>query len=191
MNTKTIAIVVGVIVVLGAGYYFYSTSPTYSNSGTAGTNPLYQASHTSPPSNTSSSAQVTATGNFTGTMAALASRGGAYKCTFDASTAQAQSKGTVYVSGGKSRSDFQTVAEGIPVDSYMIQMDGYVYTWTSLTPGGFKMKVAVPVAGTSVTAGSAQYANMSHSYNYDCQGWQSDVSLFQLPPNVTFTDVSK
>jgi hypothetical protein len=190
MNTKTIAIVIGVIVVLGAGYYFYSNSPTYSNNSTTGTNPLYQGTDTTKPATgtTHPSSVVSATGKFTGTMAQLASRGGAYKCTFDASTAAAQSTGTTYVSDGKVRTDFKTVAGGVPVQSHMIQTGGYIYMWTTIAPTGVKIKVG-PVDSTPAGQ-NAQYNAANASYTYDCQGWTADVSEFQFPSGVTFTSVN-
>lgn len=187
MNTKTIAIVVGVIVVLGVGYYFYTQSPTYSASNRVGTNPLYEGSETDT-TTPGSSDEVSATGNFTGTMAELAARGGSYKCTFDALTAASQSSGTVYVSAGKVRGDFTTGASGATVESHMLQLNDYIYMWSAMAPSGVKVKVG-PVDSTPAGQ-NAQYTAANASYDYDCQGWQADSSLFQFPPNVTFTAVN-
>jgi hypothetical protein len=191
MNTKTIAIVVGVVVVLGAGYYFYSQSPTYqNNNSTVGTaDHPSQATSVTPNTNPGSSTgkQVTAAGNFTGTMAQLASRGGSYKCTFDNSASGADTKGTVYVSADKVRGDFTTTAQGVPAVSHMLQLNGYTYMWSTITPAGVKLKIA-PTNPANPT--NAQYAVASASYHYDCQGWQQDSSVFQIPASVTFTSVN-
>jgi hypothetical protein len=176
MNTKTIAIVVGVVVVLGAGYFFFTKSPVYTDKGSQAVNPLYEKSDS---------------GKFTGTIAGLAARGGDYQCMFDSSTAESQSTGTVYSSGGRVRGEFKTMAEGVPVDSYMIQSGGYVYIWTSAYPTGFKTKVAASDSTNPAEGTSGQYADANQSYDYDCQGWQADASLFELPAGVTFMDAGK
>lgn len=104
-------------------------------------------------------------GAYTGTLQQLAERGGDYRCVFSSNNIS----GTVYTSGGRVRGDF--VAG--PVDSHMILIGGYVYTWSPVVPGGLK---------TPVGDGSGREA-----YHFTCKPWTPDEGMFTLPA-VLFTD---
>ncbi len=173
MNTKTIAIVVAAVVVLGGGYYFYahrSASPSMYGDADA-------------------TQDKGANGTFSGSLQDLMARGGNYKCTFDSSTADAQSSGTVYQAPGKTRGDFVSKAQGVTVMSHMISMDGYVYTWTDISPVGYKTKVTPTSASAPAYGSESAQGGANQAYNYDCVAWSPDASVFTLP-NITFTDLS-
>lgn len=127
-------------------------------------------------------------GVFNGSMTDLIKRGGNFMCTFSHSSAVAQSTGTVYISGSDIRGDFQSKTQGINVESHMIQKEGYIYTWSPMTPTGFKIK-AVEGDGDSSASMSAQYSDMNQDYAYDCKMWSRTADKFALP-NITFTAVN-
>lgn len=180
MNQNTaIGIVVGLVVVLGGGYYLMSAktaqAPEGSGTQTVETTPAVE------------SAQA---GKFTGSLTDLATRGGSWKCTVDASTAQSVSAGVTYVSGGKVRGDYTTNVEGYgKAESHMIADGEYVYTWSSMMPQGVKTKMVAQGAGGTATSG--QGADANQSYSYDCQPWTADASLLVPPANVTFMTVGQ
>ncbi len=123
-------------------------------------------------------------GKFNGSLAELAARGGSWKCTVDITTAQSVSSGITYSSGGKVRGDFTTKVQGYGnVESHMITDGTDVYTWTSVTPQGFKTKMSTP-GETAVTSGQA--VNTNQPYTYDCESWTTDVSVFVIPSDITF-----
>ncbi len=130
---------------------------------------------------------------------------GSYVCTVSQYMSNMENKGTVYIEGSedqdkrKIRGDFNTVAEGMKIDSSFVIKDGYTYSWNSFMPkSGFKM--AMPKADASADANGAVTANQngnSGNYvwnasqigDYDCQPWTVDEAKFALPSTVTFTEV--
>lgn len=125
---------------------------------------------------------------FSGSLQDLAKRGGDYKCTFTHDSDVAISSGTVYISDDTVRGDFVSKTQGITAESHMIAKGGYTYTWSPLTPTGFKAKV-VEGEGDGAAAMQGGYADMQQSYNYNCKQWSADSSLFEVPA-ITFIDVS-
>lgn len=126
----------------------------------------------------------------------LLSMAGSQKCTFSDSN----SSGTVYISDGKMRGDFQSQNEGKSGVSHMLNDGSYVYIWTDGQQNGYKMSLAVvkqqqaqitesPSNGGS-QAQPSQAVNMQQKSNYSCDPWSADSSMFTVPTNVTFTDYS-
>jgi hypothetical protein len=126
------------------------------------------------------------------------SMGGSQKCTF--SDKINNSSGTVYVSSGKMRGDFQSVDNGTTKQTHMINDGSYVYIWTDGQSSGYKMSLKavkseaaqVSTAPGSNTSGQtqSQSVNMHQQADYSCGGWSADPSLFTLPQGITFTDYS-
>ena len=178
MNTKIVVGVIGAIVVLGGGYLLYARqTPTLEDSTEETTE--------------SATTPETAT-QFEGSFRDLAMRGGSYRCeivhTVEAN--DAQSSGVVYVDGSKVRSDFTTNVSGYgEMESHMITDGEWMYTWSPAMPQGMKMRVMA--AGENlgvVTWDSGQYADMNQAYNFDCDPWSADVSVFAPPTGITFSE---
>jgi len=128
------------------------------------------------------------------------SMAGSQKCTFSDSTSK--SAGTVYVSSGKMRGDFQETNDstGKTEQTHMINDGTYVYMWTDGQTNGYKMsdqvvkqEEAQPTEAPSSEGGNpqpSQGVDMHQQANYSCGGWSADSSFFTPPSNVTFTDYS-
>jgi hypothetical protein len=174
MNQNTVVgIVMGLVVVVGGGYYLMSTNPIQAPRGTS-----------------PQIAETAQAGKFTGSVAELTKRGGSWKCTVDAATAQSISAGVTYVSGNKVRADFTTLVQGYgSVESHMIADGESVYSWSSMMPQGIKTTMMAQGVGGTATSGQGGDANQS--YSYDCQPWTSDASLLVPPANVTFKTVGQ
>ncbi len=125
---------------------------------------------------------------FTGSITDLASRGGNHTCTFEHGSDAGESSGTVYISGTDMRGDFKTVAQGVTVESHMIQKDGFMYTWSPASPSGFKMKID-GTASASTGAPSGSYGDLDQSYSYECSTWSRDNSKFAIPA-ISFMEFS-
>ncbi len=123
-------------------------------------------------------------GTFSGTFADLAKRGGNYICTVDHSTDVTRTSGTTYIAGDRIRGDFSSQVQGFNVDSHMVMKEGFIYTWSSMAPAGFKIP-AGEAEGDADAQMQAQYADMKQSYEYDCSPWSVDESKFTLP-SITF-----
>ncbi len=180
MSNKVIAIVVGVVVVLGGAYYAMrgtSESVKDTNSIAVGEpNP-------SAPTEQNSGKKMS--------FDAFLKQGGSYVCSVDQSVEGMDSKGTVYVNGTNIRGTFNTTVAGMKVDSEFISTGGYMYTWSSMMPGkGFKAKVGTTAGGSTSTGTSGQYSwNAEQIGDYDCQPWSGDLSKFAMPSGVVFTEV--
>jgi hypothetical protein len=180
--TKYVAIGVVVLIIAAAVYAYMSSA--------AGT----PAEGGGEPMAMNEEAEVAAPeegGTFTGTFSDLAGRGGAWQCAVDASNQFAESQGIVFVSGGKIRGDFtsRVSVQGFnqSVESHMIQRDGAVYVWTSLTSQGFKTD-AEAGSPDGTTKPQGQGMDLNQEYTYDCAPWSKDDSVFALPAGVVFAE---
>ena len=114
-------------------------------------------------------------------------------CTFT-NTDGDSATGTVYVSGGKVRSDFSTAtSEGAEQAMHMIVKDQTSYLWGDALQGkGIKMAFANMEAPTDTTKPASQQStslNTNQAVKYSCKPWVVDASVFELPTGVEFSDV--
>jgi hypothetical protein len=113
---------------------------------------------------------------------------GTQKCTFENSTENSDSSGTVYVANGEMRGDFTSTAQGQTFDSHMIVKGNTSYVWGSSMPGGFKMSFdSMAAPGGSSNSGAV---DPNAPVNYSCGSWDADASLFELPASVEFRDLT-
>jgi hypothetical protein len=117
---------------------------------------------------------------------------GSYQCTVKQYMDDFGSEGIVYVSAGKIRGEFTTVAEGKNLETSIIVDNGYQYVWSSAMQNGFKMKL--PESTTTSTTGastSGTYSwNAEQIGDYDCTPWTVEQSKFIPPSTIVFTDMS-
>lgn len=107
------------------------------------------------------------------------------KCTFTNKTDTSESSGTVYVSGGKMRGDFKTVASGRTMQSHMI-VDGQTsYMWSDEMPQGFKMDFADMQKQDTKN----QTVDVNQQLDYSCGSWSADASAFVTPAGIEFKDM--
>lgn len=177
MNKKIIVGIVLLLVILallGGGYWWMKKG---------------QAPATPQPQTTVPAVQNATPQTVEGTIQSLLSSGRSVQCTFNSATTSAQVKGTIYVSGGKMRGDFEVVTKAVTVISHLINDSQFMYIWNDATKQG--IKIANTTGQTqSKTPTSSQGPDMTKSYTYSCQDWSADSSLFVLPSAVTFMDVS-
>jgi hypothetical protein len=179
MSNKVIAIVVGVVVVLGGAYYAMrgtSESVKDTNSIAVG-----EPNPSAPTENTSGKKM---------SFDAFMKQGGSYMCTVNQNVQGMESKGTVYINGGNIRGDFKTSVSGMNIDTMFLTKDGYSYSWSSMMAGkGFKVAVK-GASGNTSTQTSGQYSfDASQIGEYDCQPWTVDQSKFAMPSGVVFTEI--
>ena len=125
-----------------------------------------------------------------GTMADIMARGGAWKCAVSTTAAGVTSGGTVYVANGKVRGDFTSeVPQMGTMEVHMIADGKDAYTWTSMMKTGFKMSTTKPTETKDTpTADKQDFYNAQ--YDYQCSPWSADVSVFTLPTDIAFNDMS-
>jgi hypothetical protein len=166
MNKKVLIIIVVILLLVAGGWYFMSGKKSVSPS-------------TQNPTGTEAPSAATSLRN-------LIAKGVSQSCTFSAD----KSKGTIYMTGGKIRGDFEiTDAElnGKTMTSHMIILDNTNYMWTEGSKTGIKMNfdasaTPVPTSGTS----TANSFSANTDLNYKCSAWIVDTGKFTLPTDVTF-----
>lgn len=98
--------------------------------------------------------------------------------------------GAIYVSGKKMRGDFTVNVESIgEVKSSMIQDGEYAYVW-----GADKKGTKFKISGIPTPSPTANAQNESVDINQEvdlkCSPWGVDASMFTVPSDVEFTDMS-
>ncbi len=186
MSKTLIGIIVGVVVVVGGGALIYSQNDKTNSENEEIINSLPETD-SSKPVEDKTVVKKMAFSEFVRGM-------GAYKCTVNQSVDGTDTTGTVYLSKGLIRGEFNSKVQNLSIDTGFIVRDGYTYTWTSMMPKfGFKTKVdaEVKAADTSTRTQGSYSFNAEKIGDYDCQAWTVDESKFVLPAGVTFRETTK
>lgn len=158
---KTLIIAVAAVVILGGGYWYF----------------------------TSQSGRMMGESASVGqTFAALMTGGQNVECTFEQSDGGSATRGTIFMAdrGERIRGDF-TITGATPMEAHMIRDGGWNYIWSSMMPQGIKMQVTAENKGKLFDTDSA---SVPDDVQYRCSSWGVDGSKFALPGNVTFMDLS-
>jgi hypothetical protein len=182
-KTVRIIVIVIILILLGGGAFY-----------------LFSKSHkASTQSEQTATSQTPQTATQKKSLFDFFSMAGSQKCTFSDKTNGGS--GTVYVSGGKMRGDFQSANNGSANTAHMINDGKYVYYWTDGEKTGYKMSFDFvkqqasqvtmgPENNTSQQQTPSQAVNMKQQSDYSCGPWSEDSSLFSVPTDITFTDYS-
>lgn len=167
MNRNALIGLIAVVIFAAGGWYLYSNNGATRSAGTQ-----------TPPNQ--EQGQMLS-------MKELMASNASQQCTF--AEPQSDTSGTIYVSGGKVRGDFETKSESGTVSGHMIADSSTVHTWMDGMSQGFK--ASFDVAATADKNMEAQQSlNPDKKLDYRCSPWQADRSKFELPAGVTFTDMS-
>lgn len=169
MKNKTVLIVIVLFLLLGGGAYVMMNKSKPAPASPATT-------EAKPTETTTTASQVK------GTLKSLLTAGVPQTCSFTNDTG---ASGSVYVSGGKMRGDFQTTNQGKTFSGHMIIDSGYTYIWSDALSRG--MKMAMSDVQPTGTATNSQSMDVNQTVSYSCKPWIPDASVFTLPANVTFT----
>jgi hypothetical protein len=142
--------------------------------------PGTQTVQTAVPTATTAPAAATAT---EGSLKSLLTSGVPQTCSFE-NKKQANTNGTIYVSGGKMRGDFTSANQGQNITGHIIVDSGNNYIWTDLSKQG--MKIALTAEQTGGSSGT-QGMDINQTVSYACKPWAPDASKFALPSDITFS----
>jgi hypothetical protein len=115
-------------------------------------------------------------------------------CVFDNKSGDVARSGTIYINGIRIRTDY-TLTEGKPGNSkgHLISDGEYFYIWTEQNTG-FKLQI-VAFPGQNATSSAENllnsYALMDVKSEIKCLPWQVDLTVFNLPTNVDFKDLTQ
>lgn len=177
---KAILGLVLLIVLAGAGYYWWSTAqqaePTVD---TAAQNTLVQA-------------EEPQTG--VGTWQSILAQGKDVTCEFTTRDAEndVRTEGVVYVAGSRLRGDFTTTQEGQPYDMSIIRDDAYTYTWGTSPEGkmAFKFANATGTTPAATEAASRDPFESDAEVTYSCSSWNVEDERLTPPTEIEFSDMS-
>jgi hypothetical protein len=126
-----------------------------------------------------------------GSLLDLIKLGKTARCTYSSDQDGYITSGVSYISGKNVRVDFDvTTADDQEIKSHMVTDGEWVYTWSTATPQGFKMKVDQPENTSTDTTKEAPTKALNESFDYKCTPWLVDNSLFEIPSDIEFTDFS-
>lgn len=170
---KNPLLIIGLIVVAIAGYFFWQKQPA------------------STPTLSGNQETVSAS------LAQLMAMGQSYSCTFEATDETVTTSGTVYVAGdGRMNGAFLSTGMGDePITSYVINDGDYYYNWSSDSMEGFQTKIEADDTASvgdepEYSGETADDGSSDAAYDFECAPWRVDNSLFVPPSNITFTDIS-
>jgi hypothetical protein len=121
------------------------------------------------------------------------------QCSWSSEIDGQQYSGRIYISDGQFRQEIDPIADQEQVTN-SIYKEERVYLWTGGTAQGYYTSVG-SVENLEDDFNSAEenpdsslnqaFGDIDESFNIDCEGWNPDPSLFQLPNNVVFTDLDQ
>lgn len=175
MNTKIAGIIVAVIILLGLGGFLFL--------GKNGTSKNQVTQITPTPT-------VTENSMTQNSLLDLLTGGKTQSCTFTyAGSDGTKTDGTVYISGTKMRGDISTITSSKKESKITMIRDGDItYIWGSDLPTGIKMTLSANDLKSNTQAN--QYFNSTQKTDYKCSPWSVDSSMFSVPTNIKFTDIS-
>ncbi len=125
----------------------------------------------------------------------LINEGRPVKCSYNVTTDQGSSSGIFYVSGEDMRTESKVVTGDTTTESYVIKKGEIIYMWDPVTLSGYQMAATEEMIDNDIESyESAEIPDIMKDINtnmdYDCDTWIIDNSMFDLPENVTFMDLS-
>jgi len=172
MNTKLIMIIVGVLVLLGAGYWFFMADDE-------------------PDAASNGNQDQTASLDRQASLEELAAGRENLVCTYSQTAEDGStSSGTTYLASGRMSGEFTIAVEGqAPVRSYIINDGQNQYTWQDGSNQGYRFAVDELDADTAADD-PVQSVDTGQDYNFNCQEWPVEEARFSPPSNVDFIDFS-
>lgn len=150
------------------------------------------------PSNTPVVAETTVAPaeSFNGTLEQLMTQGKSVACHTVSDSDGTKMEGDFYIDnkGGRTRSNSTITTQNMPTQETMMIMDkDFVYMWTAGEKTGFKYPVIKdePVTDDQINKSKlpeAQKDIRKEKFDFKCQTWQVDESMFAVPTEITFSD---
>jgi hypothetical protein len=207
MDTKIIAGLVGVMVVLGGVWYFFThqsqstvviTPPvaTTTEAVATSTAPVPQPVAITHKTNVTTKAPapkpvglapeaVPPTVAGVNTVSYLFGLKQSLFCNIKTSNSNKLS-GTLYVANDEMRGDFTSIINGISTNTSMIDDGNYLYVWKSGTPTGLKLLSASSVSGSAIANNGG--IDLATNITFACNPWIENATFFAPPSSVTFSN---
>ena len=124
------------------------------------------------------------------TLKELFARGESMRCTYSyTDTSGNASSGMAYFANERMFGDFTvSQVDGTVLQSNVLKVDEVQYVWSNDAKQGYKASIA-DVSSDNDT--NTNGPNEDEEYEFDCQPWSVDNSLFEVPADVEFTDTTE
>ena len=109
-------------------------------------------------------------------------------CTYSDTANSVNITGTTYISGGKVRSDFSSIAEGKTTIGHNIYDGKTSYVWMDESTTGIMMEI--DASAEKSDSQTQEGLDINKTIDYKCQVWVPDQSLFTPPADVKFSSFS-
>jgi hypothetical protein len=131
--------------------------------------------------------ELNANANAKGSLRSLLGMGKNVMCTFESTSGDNTSSGTVYITAdGAMRGDFKMGTGADAQTSSMLVKDGTSYVWSGTK--GVKM-AASGEAQANANAQVQKSVDLDSQVQYSCSDWAVEQSKFDLPAGVEFVDL--
>ena len=181
-----IAIVVLAVVGVGAAIYFNQTedqsAAEVATESEIATEMSLESEDTTETDSTS----------FTGTIGDLLKNGRNLTCAFDQADNGAAVDGQIFVAGQgqRIRGDFTLIQpDNVPINAHIVRDGGFNYFWSDEMPQGTKFPV--DERETAEPKDGARQEVLDETFNYNCRPWVVTPSVFDLPADKEFVDISQ
>lgn len=173
-----------ILIIIGGGWYLRQSK--------IGNRSAAADSKTGESEQTTETKQTAAEENKT-SITELFQKGNDLKCSYSSKSDESgTAEVTVYISGKKMRADSSgTSSDGVVFKSSMILNDDYLYVWTPDEKTGVKMPVAKSEADKEAWKGNATYLDPEQKVDYKCGDWVTDQTVFVLPKEIKFEDMTQ
>lgn len=197
IDNKTIAGIVIAVLALGGAWYLFTTqaaklrneisAPVATTTPTAAA-PAQKQIAPKPTRTPSASKPVASTGAATGgvgSITSLLALKQSLSCDIETINPIVKRSGTLYVDSGRVRGDFITYIDGNKVSTSMIDDGTSLYAWTSGSATGLKLPAALSASGSAIASHGG--IDLAATFNYSCNPWAANASLFIPPASITFS----
>ncbi len=178
MNKTALSILI-VVAVAVAGYFIYNSNNTQSG----------EESHVAGHHESVESENHAEESGKKMAFAQFIKQGGSYECTVNQYVENIESKGHVFIDGGRIRSEYSVDYQGTSMEGSVIIKDGFAYTWSSMMPMGIKVPVKNDEVNVDAGAKGTYNWNADQIGDYECNAWKVDESKFTLPAGINFQEL--
>lgn len=193
-----ILVLLGLLVIGGGAYYWYTTRETGEGADTMMTELSNEEMNTAEESTNTAqdSAEIEGTASFSATtLEALMAMGRNLSCNFTHESDGTMIAGVFNVSGQKMAGDYNiTAPNGTVMNAKMVSDGQYMYSWGDAMPGmGVKIDLtkAKEMSNEATSSGTTndsqpQLSALGQPFDYSCSPWSADPAAFEVPSNVNF-----
>jgi len=131
-----------------------------------------------------------------GSLKDLLGLGKSLKCSWSVTDEGTTVEGIVYVSGQKTKTETRVKNQEMDTTTYFLTDNNTAYSWSQGQTQGYKFNLE-DIDQDSEDQKDDELENddyaevWSEQYEYKCQPWQPDASVFELPADINFIDMGE